>query len=100
VQTLCPLLVEEHASGLDQDVGAFGASVVDDVVLYRSEFSTLLGGAEGAAGVTYAAHPVSRPLGSAITHVIRARSLCGVEHGAGFAGSAVGLRRSRSFLGD
>jgi ABC-type uncharacterized transport system involved in gliding motility auxiliary subunit len=63
------------ASGLEQDVGAFGVFVVDDVVLDRSAFSTLLGGAEGAAGVTYAAHPVSRPLGSAITHFIRARSL-------------------------
>ncbi|MCC7070792.1 MAG: GldG family protein [Deltaproteobacteria bacterium] len=61
--------------GLGGLLGGVGVQLVDDVVLDGSAFASVFGGPEMATGVAYAAHPVTRRLGSAMTHFSRARSL-------------------------
>ena len=72
---LLVLLEPGEDSGLQGFLGGYGVQVGDDVVLDGSAFATLLGGRETVTGVAYAAHPVTRRLGSAMTHFPRARSL-------------------------
>lgn len=72
---LLVLLEPGEDSGLGGLLGSYGVQVGDDVVLDGSAFATLLGGRETVTGVAYAAHPVTRRLGSAMTHFPRARSL-------------------------
>ena len=62
-------------AGLGGLLGGYGVQLGDDVVLDGSAFASVFGGREMATGVAYAAHPVTRRLGSAMTHFARARSL-------------------------
>ena len=72
---LCALVEPGANGGLAGLLGGYGLQVGDDVVLDGSAFAALLGGNETATGVAYAAHPVTRRLGSAMTHFVRARSV-------------------------
>lgn len=72
---LLVLVEPKDDGGLAGLLGGFGVQLVDDVVLDGSAFATMLGGRETATGVAYAAHPVTRRLGSAMTHFPRARSV-------------------------
>lgn len=69
------LLEPRVDSGLASLLGGYGVQPGDDVVLDGSSFAALLGGRDMATGVAYAAHAVTRRLGSAMTHFPRARSV-------------------------
>ncbi|MBI1945404.1 MAG: GldG family protein [Deltaproteobacteria bacterium] len=69
------LVEPKQDGGLAGLLGGYGVQLGDDVVQDGSAFAAMLGGKETATGVAYAAHPVTRRLGSAMTHFPRARSV-------------------------
>ena len=71
------LLEPDQRQPLQQALaGRFGITILlDDVVIDESPFSSLLGGADTATGSTQLGHAISRPLGGALTHFVRATAL-------------------------
>ena len=59
----------------DRELRGFGIQVNGDVVRDESKFAGVLGGADTALGVAYAAHAITQHLGSSMTHFPHARSL-------------------------
>ena len=59
----------------------FGVTVLDDVIVDESPFSSLLGGADTATGSTQLGHAINRPLAGALTHFARATALTSAPMG-------------------
>jgi ABC-type uncharacterized transport system involved in gliding motility auxiliary subunit len=70
------LLEPAVSAGLDGVIGAFGIQLADGAIVDASPLSGLAGGADVATGSQLEhAHPITRPLGDALTHFASARAL-------------------------
>ena len=69
------LLAEPESAVPSLVLANLGVVANSDVILDPSPFSLMLGGPEAVTGVGYVAHAITRPLGTGLTHFLRARSL-------------------------